>query len=158
QTQPATMTVTILDQDTDKPIEGVTIGVVTHEKIPKASTDAAGIVTLQLPRSDLSMNVWARKDGYVPTLAVWDNSKGQDPIPVQFTVKIARGRTIGGTVVDEQGAPVVGANVYVYVPRADRARERERVSTQVHDDKFTTDAKGQWRCNIIPSDAKNVAL
>ena len=51
------------------------------------------------------MNVWAHKDGYVPTVAVWNNTKGQDPIPPQFTFKIARGKTIGGTIVDEHERP-----------------------------------------------------
>ena len=37
QTQPSTMTLTVLDRDTAKPIEGVSIGVASGEKIPKNS-------------------------------------------------------------------------------------------------------------------------
>ena len=71
-------------------------------------------------------------------------------------MKIERGQTIGGTVVNEHGAPVAGATVYVNVPRLDHSWQR--MHTQVYDDKFTTDAKGQWRCDIIPRDASQVAL
>ena len=156
QTQPTMMALTILDQDTGQPLEGVHISTSSHEKIPQATTDVDGHATLQLPRKDLSMNVWARKDGYVPMVAMWNNTKGEDPIPASFTIKIERGQTIGGKVVDEQGTPVAGAAVYVNALRYDRSRQR--VSTQVYDDKFTTDANGQWRCGIIPKDATQVAL
>jgi beta-lactamase regulating signal transducer with metallopeptidase domain/peroxiredoxin len=156
QTQPNSIQVTLLDQETGQPVPGVSIRPYIHgDNDPRATTDANGKAELRLPPNTRSMNLWARKDGYVPTIARF--SKGKDAIPPQFTMRIERGATIGGTVVDEHGNPIPGVEVFVQADLGSYDGS-QRISTQVYDDKFITGAQGKWQCSIIPKTAKRVSV
>jgi beta-lactamase regulating signal transducer with metallopeptidase domain/peroxiredoxin/protocatechuate 3,4-dioxygenase beta subunit len=163
-TQPATadgrhLDVTVIDQQTRQPIEGMRLAPLIdgkHQPVPTI-TDAAGRARIALPAGAVYMNLWAKKDGYVPTVAVWNSFRGLDPIPQQYTMPVERGTVIGGTVVDEMGAPVAGAIVNLSM-RWPEERGEFRVSAQVYDYPVKTDAQGKWRCDVAPSKAQEVGL
>lgn len=156
-TQPSGMEVTVTDQATGLPLADVELHTVMHVRQPPVTTDANGRARIALPPDTVALNLWAKKSGYVPTVAHWDTTRGHDLIPARFSIRLERGTSIGGTVVDEHGAPIRGVTVCV-AARSPERKAAAPVSTQVYDDAFVTDERGKWRCDIIPKDAEEVSL
>jgi len=153
-TQPSGMEVTVTDEENGLPLAGVELHTVMHVSPPPVVTDASGRAHVALPPDTLSLNLWARKNGYVPAVAHWDATRRHDLIPREFSIRLERGVTVGGRVVDEHGAPIRGVTVYVSANSDHKATAA--FSTQVYDDAFVTDEEGKWRCDIIPRDADQV--
>ena len=76
-------------------------------------SDAHGETVIKFPRDFTILRFWAWCDGYVPLFVHWEEMD-ENP-PEFFTVKLAKGTTIGGTVQDEQGRPIAGAKIEVSV-------------------------------------------
>lgn len=119
QTQPATLTLTVLDEDSGQRLEGVNIHVVSRDKVPKVTTDANGRATLQLPRSDLSMNVWARRDGYVPTVAATSR------LYLRFSVRRER-IALAPAIAGNERRPGAEEGPYTEGPSCRHAGQRDR--------------------------------
>ncbi len=73
-----------------------------------------------------------------------------EEIPAEYTLKLAPAVTIGGTVVDEQEAPVADLRVVISLsgPIASLSRERATMGGDYHTE--MTDAAGHWSCNHVP--------
>ncbi len=79
---------------------------------------------------------------------------GTWPIPETFDVKMERGRTIGGRVVDENGKPISGAIVEIDYPgniHPEKQNPTYLSSIQSYaNGKWKTDADGKWSCDLFP--------
>lgn len=88
-------------------------------KLPKRNfvTDATGTVVLNIPRRLDILRLWARKPGYVPEFVNFGRGTHEEgrKIPDAFEFQLARGTTLSGVVVDEQGTPIPNVTALVEV-------------------------------------------
>ncbi|MDB6036821.1 MAG: mecR1 2, partial [Verrucomicrobiales bacterium] len=73
-----------------------------------------------------------------------------EEIPADYTLKLTPAVTIGGTVVDEQDAPVTDLRVVFSLSGPIPSRSRERVTMMGDYHTEMTDAAGHWSCNHVP--------
>jgi hypothetical protein len=157
-----TIKLTIVDAETGDPLRNLAVTASQartgrDEPGQKLITDAEGTVTARFPSLETArVEVRIHADGYVPIVLMWPIGPGQK-LPDNYTARLERGTTIGGRVVDEQGNPVAGSKVLVWVPREDRV-DRLPVLVDLFQTPFTTDADGRWRCDVVPADLKTVLL
>jgi beta-lactamase regulating signal transducer with metallopeptidase domain/protocatechuate 3,4-dioxygenase beta subunit len=163
-----TMEVRITDEE-GQPLDGAKlfIGVwytkgYQGEKVPKEYfADANGLVNVKLPRRLFILRLWPSKPGYVPEFTNFTEGSHEEGllIPDRYEFQLAKGTSLGGTIVDENGAPVSGVKVDVslQVDEPDWGVNPEpMISTWLTDDDFNegsaiTDEKGRWRIDNAPA-------
>ncbi|NQT15115.1 MAG: carboxypeptidase regulatory-like domain-containing protein, partial [Planctomycetes bacterium] len=146
------MRIRVLDPE-GKPIAdaGVTVRGMTH--IPSGParyrTNAEGIATIEFQEhKDLSLQVLAWADRRVTVGAHWRASAVEKTIPAKYTLTLEPGTTFGGTIRDEQGRPVAGAEVTV----GGHKQSGDGVLGWSIYDTSQTDAEGKWQCHRVPAD------
>ncbi|GMU22495.1 MAG: hypothetical protein AMXMBFR13_25810 [Phycisphaerae bacterium] len=148
--QKRTMTLTLLDESTGRPLPEVDIRVWAFDLTDRRTTDTDGGCTIRLPDSQPGrVFIVARKQGFVPVRLAWKNDEA---IPEQYTLKLPRGTSIGGTVLGEKQAAVQGAGVYLLC--AQHIDEHARV--HIVDEKATTDSAGRWSFAGMPAGATHI--
>jgi RNA polymerase sigma factor (sigma-70 family) len=121
-------------------------------KAIKATTDINGRVGIDMPQPPYrALNLFVAADGHVPKVTSFGF---RQPMPPEYTMKLDRGVTIGGTVVDPAGQSVAGARVEFDGP-GNNMYQAENIQFGP-DTVVFTDAKGQWNCNMIPRDYDQV--
>lgn len=146
------MNFNVVDAATGQPLVGAKLRMTYYErgfsrdKTIKAISDANGRMAIGMigpPYVDLYLSVTA--DGYVPKQATWGRMR---PMPSAYTMKLEHGTTIGGSVVDEAGHPIVGARIGF-----DAAFEPfgnvETISFG-RDATAISDSNGHWSSSMIP--------
>ncbi len=111
RTRLRTMEIRVINARTNQPEPGVTIRA-SFNIIAEGVTDAEGHYRLTAAASRFRILALSfRKRGFVPLRVMWNDSFSETPveIPIDYTVKLEPGSTIGGLVKDENGNPVVGA-------------------------------------------------
>jgi RNA polymerase sigma factor (sigma-70 family) len=124
-------------------------------------TDAQGIAQIVLADSIDGFNCWVSVPGRVPMRITW-NTKGT-PLAPDYKLRLALGRFVAGTVVDEKGQPVATATVHFQTEGmgwdsrefADyegpmSLPQSERLAAP------TTDANGHWSADFISPRAKSL--
>ncbi len=107
---------------------------------------------IQPPYRNLNMFVTA--DAHVPKVITW--GRGHTPMPAEYTMKLARGVMIGGTVIDEAGKPIAGAQLEFDGP-GNNAGLQENI--QFGPDTLTfADPDGRWSCNMVPREYEEVTV
>src|SRR5206468_6551269 len=103
-------------------------------------TDANGklrVEGLKVPFRGLNLFVTA--DAHVPKVTTWGFGRA---MPAEYTMKLERGVTIGGVVVDETGQPIAGAKIEFDGPGNDASLQE---NIQFGPDTVTvTDGSGRW--------------
>ena len=120
----------------------------------RATTDAngrLGVAMLQLPFYGLNMFVTA--DGHVPKVTSWGFGRA---MPTEYTMKLDRGVSVGGVVVDEAGKPIRGAKIEFQNPGNDMTLP-ENIQFGP-DTAAVTDPDGRWSCNMIPPEYSEISL
>lgn len=100
-----------------------------------------------------SLNLFVTADGHVPKVTSWGTRR---PMPAQYTMRLERGVTIAGTVVDEAGQPIAGAKIEFDGPGNDWA-----VPDNIQfgpDATSMSEADGRWSCNMIPTNMARFSL
>jgi protocatechuate 3,4-dioxygenase beta subunit len=164
KTTEGTMQVRVLGPD-GKSIAGAKIltSVWTKEPVKHNQDyvcDDNGESVVDLPKTLDILRLWARKDGFVPLFAHWEQYD-PEPIPKQFTFKLTKGTTIGGLVKNEDGQPIVDAKIEVSCSTPDGQEKRTLVNRWLaeEDGALTTDAQGRWTLNNVPKgDDLNVSI
>src|ERR1700677_3796072 len=149
----------IVTADTGQPIPSVTLDYwlfmgtdVKHETPLTASP--LGVCEVPVPRATTTeLILVSERDGFADTRLQWHVDRGE-AIPQDYTLRLARSVSIGGTVVDADGNPVAGAEVG-FNNRVDPSAE-----TAIETSDFgwpfwitaTTDAHGRWKINRISSE------
>jgi RNA polymerase sigma factor (sigma-70 family) len=120
QNQPAAdlvselMAFQLLETDTSDPLPGAKLYLFYmfddgRGKVVKAVTDTNGRVGVEKPRAPYrGLNFFVAADGHVPKVISWGFKK---QMPSQYTMKLERGVTIGGIVIDPAGQPISGAKI-----------------------------------------------
>ena len=106
----------IVTADSGKPIPSVTLEswLFTGNSVKRMKPITAsplGVCEVPVPRATVTeLVVVTERDGFADTRLQWHLDRGET-IPQEYTVRLARAVSIGGTVVDEDGNPVEGAQV-----------------------------------------------
>ncbi|MGO9108872.1 MAG: carboxypeptidase regulatory-like domain-containing protein, partial [Thermoguttaceae bacterium] len=146
----------VVDQ-AGKPIAGAKVGLggVIRESqvrfhLEAVKTDGKGVATIEFPRQAASYLIASvTADKYVNAGAQWENNeKDGVRVPGEFTFTLEPGTTLGGTVRDEQGRPIGGAEVGILgqenLPGGIRFNQAV--------DNLLTDAEGRWTSHRMPKD------
>ena len=153
------MALQLLDADTGEPLPAAKLylfymyqdgrGKVTH-----SVTDAHGRLGVDKPQPPLwALNMFVTADGHVPKVTTFGF---RTAMPSDYTMKLERGVSIGGVVVDEAGQPVPKAKVEFDGPGNDMTLA-ENIQFGP-DTTAVTDANGQWTCNMIPKQYDQITV
>jgi RNA polymerase sigma factor (sigma-70 family) len=145
------MTLRVVDAETGEPLPKAKLYLAyfrqtgNTERV-RLATDAhgkAGVDIFELPFRGLNMFITA--DGHVPKVTSWGYGR---EMPPAYTMKLERGITIGGVVVDEAGQPIAGAKIEFDGPGNDFTLQD---NIQFGPDAVShSDGEGRWSCNMIP--------
>jgi RNA polymerase sigma factor (sigma-70 family) len=142
------------DPRTGKPVPGITIDehlwCKADFKTGQFYSDKNGWCEVTYPSNVTDLELTTRLEGYADTRLEWHPDHG-DFIPQSYTLHLAQPVTIGGVVVDANGAPVAGAKVglgHEDAPLLDTLPE----SHQFGWIQVVTDADGRWQINRIAED------
>ena len=126
-------------------------------------TDSSGRTVVELPKTLSILRVWARKESHVPLFAQWWKDRQPDGhlIPKEFTFRLEKGTTIGGTIRNVDGQPIAAARVEVR--RRSGGIEEELAKRPINgiwlaegDEEpcgaRTTDAEGRWTLDNVPKE------
>ena len=115
------------------------------------SSDSRGMMSIELPNHVNHFALRIQKDGFVPKLVVWDFKRRELAMPDRLTLKMERGRTIGGIVRNEDGEPVEGANVLICL-RGSKSPDRTapRIENDIWEMPASTDSAGRWKFHAAP--------
>ncbi len=149
----------LLEAETGDPLPGAKLHLFYllddgRGKAVKAMTDANGRLAVDKPQAPYrALNFFVAAAGHVPKVTSWGF---RTPMPSQYTMKLERGLTIAGLVVDESGQPIPGAKIEFDGP-GNEMSQAENIQFGP-DTPVTTDANGQWWCSIIPKQLDTVSL
>ncbi len=156
----------VLDSD-DKPISSARVhcGVWTDEKDFKHrqdyQTDASGAALVKLPKTFTIVRLFTSKPSFAPMFTHWEPNdllSGQT-IPDEYTIRLERGVSASGRILDENDIPVAGAKVQVST-KDDLRPTRSDPHTVYNSslakgaDATITDAEGRWRIENVPNHPK----
>ena len=165
----ATLRLTILAADVDKPVPGVEVecdaqlegatrptlpfGWRLPSPMPKGSpkfvSRREGICEVHYPSNITALELVSHKDGFADTTLHWDPDRG-DPVPSKYTLRLVRAVHIGGFVRASHGSPAAGAKVeftLLLVGGSDASLTHDYPG--VHFLQTEADAEGRWRLDRI---------
>jgi hypothetical protein len=150
---PHLLVLTVVDKETRKPLDGVKVRYLGDENTGRVggrgATDAAGQYSFDLPTNKLKyLGAAIRMPGYIPMAL-----RFRDVVPGTFTLEMERGQVVGGTVLDEDGRPVVGAKVTLHVGRD--TRQPNAIFDTEGDWVFTAEG-GAWNYDRAPAGFQSV--
>jgi beta-lactamase regulating signal transducer with metallopeptidase domain len=152
---------TVLDAQTGEPIPNASViagynrGISFSAPPPLIRTDASGVAVVPGERFLIAMGVGVFDSDHAPQGIewFWHSGNARPENPTEYTLKLERGETIGGTLRDEAGQPL--ANVRVEIKGiCDPRKSGEKLPTvqeyPFYDPAFNpcavTDAEGRWSC------------
>ena len=151
------MTILVVDRATGDPLANaaVTLRVAGHWRTPiTATTGPDGVVVVESPVKSTTMaSLSAGKDGYAKLSRNWRKTGLANTdvveLPDAYTLRIEPATRIGGKVVDDQGKPVAGANIFMSIHRAYDVKGEE---TWITDEIVKTGPDGKWTFDGAPSE------
>ncbi len=144
----------LIDADTDNGLAMVAMKIRIDEKSFEVLTDEDGRYVIDLPEKTpdyLGIHVACKP--YVPKSVSWSAPKG-DLIPDVYTLRLERGASIGGIIVNEDSEPIEDVEVYLHV--FDSRGGPERVASG--EDMVTTDVHGRWQWDRMPTGIDDVRI
>ncbi|MBN1359266.1 MAG: carboxypeptidase regulatory-like domain-containing protein [Sedimentisphaerales bacterium] len=145
-----TLTFRVVSRETREPLAGVNLQIRIGNETSSEITNEQGQFRIEYgPEPPEYLSVRASKEGLVPVQAAWRLTEPSVTLPDKYTLAMEPGTTIGGIIQNEQGEPIEGATVYLLVPSDSASGQIERIS--IYDHPVTTDARGCWRCDIMPA-------
>jgi hypothetical protein len=158
-----TSAVTVLDDETGKPLPGVEVRVLEYVELKYHSfpTDESGRLRFEYPYTGARpmLNIEFRKNGYVPLHRGWGFGDGSDATEA-FTVRLRRGTTMGGIVVYAADRPVEGVTVVMTVQEYGPEKRPENPTgyENYYEVPTRTGTDGRWRTDSVPPGALKVNL
>lgn len=140
----------LLDADTMDPIPGAKLRVNYFReggqmKQVKLETDVDGKASIEIPRSPYSgANLFVTAFGHVPKVVSWPSAD----LPKEYTMKLERGSTVSGVVLDEANESVAEVKISFHGPGIE-VGQKENIEFGPDTDQ-TTDGQGRWSSSMIP--------
>lgn len=155
EVRPFNLLFVVVDKETREPIPDVKVRWIARDAHGnfggRGVTGEAGDYVFELPSNKLPhLGTAIRMPGYIPMGTRWSGT-----IPTNYTLEMERGVTIGGTVVDDAGKPVVGARVTLRV-RCDTGRAN--AAYDIQGDWVKTEADGVWTYDRVPAGFTAVSM
>jgi RNA polymerase sigma factor (sigma-70 family) len=153
------MALRLLEAETGDPLPGAKLHLFYllddgRGKTVKAVTDSNGRLEVEKPKAPYrALNMFVAAEGHVPKVTSWDLGRH---MPSEYTMKLERGATIGGVVVDQTSQPVAGAKIEFDNPGNDMSLA-ENIQFGP-DTPATTENNGHWSCNMIPERFEHLSL
>jgi len=139
----------VVDAESGEPLEGVEI----NTPDGRYTADRQGRALIVVGDKEPSyMWVTTLKRGYV-SMRVFFGSGMRTSIPQSYVLKIKRSTMIGGVVQNEEGEPING--VQISFRNQGKGVEQE---PYIWEYRVTTDSRGKWICDIMPSDLGGVMI
>ncbi len=174
------LTVTVLDPD-GRPLAGAEVLAPYvgrgDERRPQRLTDGAGRYVLRFPippaehrRAMSNFGISATHASFTHRALMWTSSGGDvyAGLPLAATLKLGHGRSIGGVVQDESGAPLSGVRVLLsgssyrgFSMGNDERLTHEYSQVSAEDPGargLVTDAAGRWQFDRFPGDMDRVGV
>lgn len=157
---PPQMLFHLVDADTGEPLSGAKLHLFYllqdgRGKVVHSTTDSKGQAEIDMPQPPyFALNFFVTAADHVPMVTSWILERRS--MPSDYTMKIKRGVSIGGTVVDESGNPIAGAKV-----EFDSGGNNISLAENVQftgDAAVKTDANGKWTSDMIPPDSEGISL
>lgn len=139
----------------------------TNKTVEIGSDGKASISVADILSEDGSFHFFVFKDGYATLNMRFHPRLGTWPIPRQIVVPMVRGKTIGGTVLDETGAPIPDATIKIELPLRDMGSNLHDTLDEnlmgkapysqfanTYSGGYKTDRDGKWTCNRFPPDTE----
>ncbi len=144
-----------VDAETDAPIHGAEVNYYRRTY----PSDGRGKLVLPLKIKDYGTYFYARAESYTPRRIRW-RSPDPSQYPDSYTVKMQKGVTIGGTIVDADGSPIEGATVFILGTDSDMGDDPRIFDDKpfVWDEEVLTDAEGHWVYHLFPADRERASL
>jgi hypothetical protein len=154
----------VLDGETARPLSGVRVSASElHQKFGEWVTDENGKCELTRPppkAGDFYFSLRARHDEFATMEVSWSRFQHDEPsdIPAEYVLKMPSGIRVGGSVIDDEGRPLVGTQVRLFGHDASPGPPpRERAILNDGAEGFvTTDAGGLWTFDRLPHEWDNV--
>lgn len=113
-------------------------------------SDRLGRCYVTYPPDATELELTTRKEGFADTQLLWHPGPGH-AVPAEYLLKLDRGVTIGGQVLDPEGNPIAGATVGF------NHEDRPETLTTPQNHRFgwvtaKTDATGHWSMTRIADD------
>jgi peroxiredoxin len=153
----------VVHKVTGEPVTGAVLDIKIQREGPDDKwddlTDEQGLCRIDV--NDLEtryIRIEVTKETFVP-MEVWfkrDEGEVRIKIPSRYTLSFDQGTPMGGFVQNEEGSPIEGASVRLFVPqRPESGSEREKVIL-AREREVRTDANGFWRCDVMPTELEQV--
>lgn len=146
----------VVDED-GRPIQDAQVTVSVSD-LPKAEllTDEDGIVRFRyLDMAGVGFQVF--KEGH-PQMR-WYPARRGEQLPEQLEIVLPPGIPVGGSVVDERGRPIEGAEVRISVSEVRAgSRSPNRAYSAIEHYIVHTDAEGRWETDIFPRTWRNLVI
>ena len=135
----------------------------------KMRTDERGSVVLRLGTNDFQQfMLYAHHSNYAQRAATWFSNSGKaaGSLPDSYTFRLDAGRTVGGVVRDERGAPIPGATILL-TGNGGRGfvGESGRDEYAIHGGfgapepgEIITDANGFWQAHHVSGDLETLQV
>jgi len=119
----------------------------THVYGTNTTANEVGQLVLSLPRDVAGMQIDVEQSGFGPYWAAWGSNRTSNAIPEDATIELDAAWPVGGVVVDETGTPIEGVEVSPSIEFKKLPGETYQFGVGLT---LKTDAKGEWRCDLIP--------
>ena len=147
-----------IHRQTKEPLADVTLEIQIHgqdrqnQKLWGEKTNSQGQCKIQLPDFEIrTLRIYPQKEGFVPLRIFWSGDPTPPEIPKTYTLAIEPGKTIGGTIRNEQDQPIKDVVVSIYYIKDDpKAAENARVNVSLY--KVKTDDAGRWKFDRMPAE------
>ncbi len=153
--QGRTLHLRLVSAETGKPIAGadvrVSLSLLKEDTWRKADEQGRLDIVHGTGPDDVSFNVDAWGDGFAMQRHAW----GVNPnvkIPDEVTIKLWPGESLGGMVLDEEGRPISGAEVYLFSHNFKRKDPAELL----YDLRAITGTDGRWKTGGAPQTTGNL--
>jgi RNA polymerase sigma factor (sigma-70 family) len=153
---PGTMVVHVFAEETGLPLSGAELRATFYGRKDERInwiTDDAGIARVNRPSNPFEgMLFRVVAPGRIPILVYWKQEE-ELSLPAEYTVRLAKGRRIAGTVIDENRRPVAGASLH-FLGQGMQWNSRESVDYRTPLTTPETDSFGHWSADFISPHAR----
>ncbi len=131
----------VVDDESGQPLDQVSVRFGWPQRKAAGVTDSHGVCTAVWEETSppyFRVQIW--RTGYAGRSVEWRPETSGHRIPSEYTLRLCRGVTLGGTVLDENNRPVAGVGVRASIGINEALREQ----IYLPHSRCVTDLEGRW--------------